>query len=377
MRMNKRTRYIALWIFLLLPVTAGVAALNLPDSSTDGNAPVLGAGGVTAAVQQNAHMQSMNPAALYFSSGTRFLLDFEYLDTYDPDADLFTGIDAFITQPLISYELNYLGNGWSIGVYSDYAVTNRGVSGNELSIDISKDNVAEFDFAFGVGAFSVGADIRALKSSSVGNRKIGMGGTMLDIGLELLQDVFLDEISSGVEEKLEMGAGFMAQFGNITVGFYSDKVIDYTSGSGSSLAFDVSSIMKNGDFGLAYSSAPYAGIGSLNLASFFVSAELKNIADEQNRSLHFGMSGSLLLTEKISFALAAGYYRMVPDVSEILSLGGDHDGYVTAGVSANLLFMSISGALILPEAAAASLLGSSAAGSDRHAAGKISFGFFL
>jgi len=314
---------------------------------------------------------------LYFSSGSQLHAGLSYLDTFQLDSSYDNGLEDILNHPSVTIDLVFTAPGWFIGAYSDYCLENNGSSGGVLSIDVARLNVVKAGIALGIGSFSLGADVSASKKSYLNNKKIGIDGDLISIGAEFLQEIFFAEFNPTNEETMEVGFGLMMDAGIFTFGIYSDKVIDFITESGSGISIDVTRILQSLDFGISLSTEEYTGAGVLRLAHLLLAADLKNIGNNDNRTLNLGLEGSLLFSNRVSLAIQLGYNQPLPDLNSILSLDSNEDGVYSAGVSSDLLFMTFNAAVILPYQVLESVFDNSTGSVSGSVAGIISFNFSL
>lgn len=370
-------KYISLICLLLLYSVFGLSAKNLPAASQSGSSRILGLGGTSISISDNLNMQTMNPAALYFSTASQLHAGFSYLDTYKLNGSSINGLEDLLNHPSITIDLVFTSPGWYLGAYSDYCLETNGLSNGLLSIDVARLNVVKGGLAFGIGSFSLGVDVSATKTSYLNSRMIGIDGDVISIGAEFLQKIFFTEYGSRNEETLEVGLGMMMDAGIFTFGVYSDKVIDFITDSGSGISLDVSRILQSLDLGISLRTEEYTGAGNLRLAHFLIAADLKDIGDNSNRTLNLGLEGSLFFANRVSIAVQVGYNQPLPDVNSVLSLGGNENGMYSVGVTSDLLFMTLNAAVVLPYQVLESIFDNSSGNMSGEVAGVLSFNFSL
>jgi len=375
-------KYFTLICVTLFISTFMLPANSLPTTSQSGSSRIIGLGGAAISISDNLNMQTMNPAALYFSTDSQFHAGLSYLDTYQLNGSSINGLEDLLDNPSVAIDIVFTTPGWYLGAYSDYFLTKNEFTKNEspqgvLSLDVARLNVVKAGIAFGIGSFSLGADIRATKTSSLNSRMIGVDGDLISIGAEFLQKIFFAEYGSGNKETMEAGLGMMMDVGIFTFGIYSDKVIDFITESGSGIPIDVSRILQSLDFGISLRTEEYTGAGNLRLAHLLVAADIKDIGDNINRILNLGLEGSLYFANRVSLALQLGYNQPLPDLNSVLSLGGNENGVYSVGVTSDLLFMTLNAAVILPYQVLESVFDNSTGNISGSVAGIISFSFSL
>ncbi len=370
----------SLVIALFLLASVQLFSAHLPQTTCDGDARVLGLGGAVTGSAANTNMHSMNPAALFFLPEARLHVGIDYLDSFPLDVDFGDGLVSFIQDPSVSYNIHYTANGWSFGVFSDYCIDNRGPIGDDLMVDVERTNGMEVGFSFGIGPLAVGADLRAAKKSALYQRRIQDSGDLVMIATDLLQEIFLAEYIPQGEESFEMGLGLMMDYGSFALGAYSEKFVDFFDDTASGVSIDPERILAGLDVGISLSTDPFTGFGNLRLVRLLAALDVHNLGDAGNRTVNAGMEGSLMLTNRLSLSVQLGYYKALPDFEDVLSILEIEDGFFTAGVSADLIFMTVNTALVVPgnvlTAVFDNALSTFAAAGDR-VSGKVSLGFFL
>jgi len=116
---------------------------------------------VTAGVIDGSSVRTMNPAALFFLPESRLSVGLDYRDRLSLETDYSLGLESYVSQPSLSYNLNYSGGGWSLTAYSDYCFEKRGIVGEALMLDVLRTNGIEFGASYGIGspALRVGAHL--------------------------------------------------------------------------------------------------------------------------------------------------------------------------------------------------------------------------
>jgi hypothetical protein len=370
-------KYITLFCLMLFISVFGLTAKNLPVTSQSGSSRILGLGGAAISISDNLNMQTMNPAALYFSTTSQLHAGLSYVDTFELNGPSINGLEDLLDHPSVTIDIVFTTPGWYLGAYSDYCLENNDYPDGILSIDVARLNVVKAGMAFGIGSFSLGADIRASKTSYLNNRMIGVDDDLVSIGAEFLQKIFFAEYGASKKETMELGLGMMIDAGIFTFGIYSDKVIDFITESGSGFSIDVSRILQSLDFGISLSTEEYTGAGNLRLAHLLVAADIKDIGDSTSRTLNLGLEGSLYFANRVSLALQLGYNQPFSDVNSILSLGGNENGMYSIGVTSDLLFMTLNAAIVLPYKVLESVFDNSVDSISGSVAGAISFSFSL
>jgi len=370
-------KYFTLICLILFSTAFSLTAVALPRTSQNGSSRILGLGGAAISISDNLNMQTMNPAALYFSNTAQFHAGLSYLDTYKLNDSSINGLEDFLYHPSITIDLVFTSPGWYLGAYSDYLFTKEESPQGVLSRDVERLNVVKAGIAFGIGSFSLGVDLSASKTSHLYNKIIGSDGDLISIGAEFLQEMFLEEYKPTNKETLEMGFGMMMDSGLFTFGIYSDKVIDFITDGDSGISIDLVRILQNLDFGISLRTEEYTGAGTLRLAHLLIAADLKSIGDTSNRTLNLGLEGSLLFANSMSLALQLGYNQLLPDFNAVLSLGGNENGVYSVGVTSDLLFMTLNAAVILPYNVLESLFDNATGSISGSVAGIVSFSFSL
>ncbi len=370
-------KYVTLICIILIIVGFGLPAENLPISSQSGSSRIIGLGGAAISIPGNLNIQTMNPAALYFSPVSQLHAGLSYLDTYQLNSTYENGLADSIDHPSVTVDLVFTSPGWYLGVYSDYCMKKNSFYDGIISIDVARQNVIKAGLAFGIGSFSLGIDMSASKKSYLNSRMISIDGDVISIGAEILQNIFFAEFNPTTDETMVAGFGMMMDIGMFTFGIYSDKVIDFITESGAGISFDVSRILETLDFGMSLRTEEYTGTGKLRLAHLLISGELKNFGDYTNRTLNLGVEGSLFFANRVSLALQLGYNQPLPDLNSVLSLGGNEDGVYSVGVTSDLLFMTLNAAVILPYQVMESVFDNPAGIVSGSVAGMVSFSFTL
>jgi hypothetical protein len=219
-------KYITLFCLMLFISVFGLTAKNLPVTSQSGSSRILGLGGAAISISDNLNMQTMNPAALYFSTTSQLHAGLSYVDTFELNGPSINGLEDLLDHPSVTIDIVFTTPGWYLGAYSDYCLENNDYPDGILSIDVARLNVVKAGMAFGIGSFSLGADIRASKTSYLNNRMIGVDDDLVSIGAEFLQKIFFAEYGASKKETMELGLGMMIDAGIFTFGIYSDKVIE-------------------------------------------------------------------------------------------------------------------------------------------------------
>ena len=370
-------KYFTLFCLILFISAFGLTANNLPATSQSGSSRILGLGGTSISISDNLNMQTMNPAALYFSTTSQFHAGLSYVDTFKLNGSSINGLEDFLYHPSITIDLVFTSPGWYLGAYSDYLFTKEESPQGVLSRDVERLNVVKAGIAFGIGSFSLGVDVSASKTSHLYNKIIGSDGDLISIGAEFLQEIFLEEYKPTNKETLEMGFGMMMDSGLFTFGIYSDKVIDFITDGDSGISIDLVRILQNLDFGISLRTEEYTGSGNLRRAHLLVAADIKDIGDSISRTLNMGLEGSLYFANRVSLALQLGYNQPFPDVNSILSLGGNENGMYSIGVTSDLLFMTLNAAIVLPYEVLESVFDNSVDSISGSVAGAVSFSFSL
>ncbi|MCK5157386.1 MAG: hypothetical protein KAQ69_13240 [Spirochaetales bacterium] len=370
---------ITIIIFILFVVVGMLHAEGyvLPNSSQNGTSRIVGLGGAVTSLSDNLNVQTMNPAALYFTSTARLHTGLNYLDTFQLENTYNNGLGDFLHQPSITFDLTFTAPGWFIGAYSDYCLENKGAESGILTLDVTRLNVMKAGIALGIGSLSIGADVSASKKSKKNGLKIDIGSDVISIGAELLQEIFFAELDPNNDETLEVGLGMMLDVGIFTLGVYSDKVVDFMPDSGSGTSINLGVILQNLDFGISMSTDGNTGAGRFQFAHLLLAADLKNIGDDTSRTLNLGLEGSLMFTNRLSLAVQLGYNQPAPDLNSILSLTGYENGVYSIGVSSDLLFMTVNAAVVLPYQTLTSLFSNTGGIMEGAVVGVMSFGIFL
>ena len=321
----------------------------------------------------------MNPAVLYFSTGTQLRTGLNYLDTFQLNGSYDNGLSDFLNHPSVTIDLVYTTPEWYIGAYSDYCLTKSGFGDGDgvFSFNAARLNAVKAGIALGVGSFSLGADIIASKTSYLNNRKIRLDDDPVSVGSDFLQKIFLAEFNPTDEEAMKAGIGIMMNTGIFTIGAYSDKVLDFITERSSGVSFDVARIMQSLDLGISLNTNDSMGTGILRFVHILLAADLKDIGDDNRRMLNLGMEGSFLFSNRMSLDFRLGYNQPLPDLNSVLSLGGNENGVYSVGVGSDLLFMRLNAAVILPCQVVESLFNNSADTFPESVAGVVSFSLSL
>jgi hypothetical protein len=379
---RKRLMPLFMTILAVLTLLAPVQLFSsdLPKTTCDGDARVLGLGGAVTGSTANTNIHTMNPAALFLQPEARLHVGIDYLDSFPLDVDFGDGLVSFIQHPSISYNIHYTGNGWSFGIFSDYCLDNKGPIGGDLQVDVERTNGMEVGFSFGIGPVAIGADFRAAKKSALYQRRIENSGDIVTIATDLLQEVFLAEYNPQGEESFEMGLGLMIDYGSLTIGAYSENFVDFFDDSANGVSIDPERILSGLDVGISLSTDPFTGFGRLRLVRLLTALDVHNLGDSSNRTVNAGLEGSLMLTGRLSLSVQLGYYTALPDFEDVLSILEIEEGFFTAGVSADLIFMTVNTALVVPGRLLTAVFDdtlSTVAAAGERVSGKVSLGFFL
>ena len=369
-------KFVALLLLVLL-TCASVTAENSLRTGRIGSARILGMAGATIGVTQTDDLQSMNPAALYYATEPKLQLDLQYMDTLFLDSSFSGDLEDFLYAPSVGYDLHYISSGWAVGAYSNYVLENAGMFGEDLLLNISRRNTVEFGFAFGLGTFALGGDLHIAKQSYLNGRRIPINTDPFSIATTLLQEVFLAEFKPSADEIFELGLGGMMSIGDVTFGVYSEKVVDFITESGSGISFDLRKLIAALDVGLSIEGGSRIGSETFQWFRYLLAADLHNIGDDGSRELRVGMEGALSLTDRVAGNLELGYIHPLPDLNAILSFSGGEGSIYTLGIGADLLFMNIHAALMIPNETVAYLFSEPGSSEYTDILAKITVGIFL
>jgi hypothetical protein len=335
---------------------------------------------VTAGVIDGSSVRTMNPAALFFLPESRLSVGLDYRDRLSLETDYSLGLESYVSQPSLSYNLNYSGGGWSLTAYSDYCFEKRGIVGEALMLDVLRTNGIEFGASYGIGSLALGLDVRASKKSYANQRLVSRTGNLLTVGTDLLQEVFTADYVPAGEESLELGAGLMFDIGILTLGAYSGRVVDFfdDEDSGITLCFD--EIISGLDIGMSIATDPYTGYGRLRLVQLLAAADVTALGSSSLRRFSTEVEALLALANRLSFAVSLGYSQPVPAFDWETVTSSADDGTVRAGVSADLVFMNVRTDLSVPNALFHTYItegGLSSNSELNQVTGSLTFGFFL
>ncbi len=364
-------------LVLILLTCISISAENSLRSGRIGSARVLGMAGVSIGVTRTDDLQSMNPAALYYATEPNLMLDLQYMDTLFLDSSFSGKLEDFLFAPSVGYDLHYISRGWAVGAYSNYMLENAGMFGEDLLLNISRMNTVEFGFAFGLGTLALGGDLHIAKQSYLNGRRIPINTDPLSIATSLVQEVFLAEFKPSADEIFELGIGGMMNIGDVTFGIYSDNVVDFITESGTGISFDLRDLIAALDVGMSIEGGSRTGSETFQWFRYLLAVDLHNIGDDGSRELRIGMEGALSLTDRIAGSLELGYIYPLPDLNTILSFSGGEGSIYTLGIGADLLFMNLHAALMIPNETVAYMFKEPGSSEYTDILAKITVGIFL
>ncbi len=181
------------------------------------------------------------------------------------------------------------------------------------------------NFSAGYGHVSAGVGV---SGGSVRQR--------LDVEMNTIADLVMQTIMAQYDrvvnsEYIQVDAGFMMKFNQLSVGMLLDDVLDK---DGASTTFSLSSLLSDAGIGVYWSRAEYSARGRMNNFLFSGGIELKKIFSFQELGMNVGGEVRFRMVRDSSISLRAGFYSALNSMEE---------GTLTAG--AGVIFRDLDVAL--------------------------------
>ncbi|NQU80910.1 MAG: hypothetical protein HQ543_05275, partial [Bacteroidetes bacterium] len=287
-----------------------------------------------------------------------------------------TGFDKLAVLPNISFASRNFGVGIMGGVTISPAeipfLVTKSLPLLDYGFEISKKSGIIAGMGFGLGPFSIGANLKYYKEVKTlfglpsdkyldfEDYVLALPGIAPDTPLqEALIDIFIDDaiaVYSDTENHIEMGLGAMYTLGGFTVGAYVDSILGMIlDDNGELMDFDFESIIdqaaKTANLGVSFDPSMRKIYGREPFFNLLVSADLKNIGDDASRFMNIGAEVGIHIGRLAQVDLRGGYKQYLTgaleDVfsSDIVAL---EQGEVSVGVGVKALFVNVNVAAAIP-----------------------------
>ncbi|MBL7006206.1 MAG: hypothetical protein ISR78_03890 [Spirochaetia bacterium] len=285
------------------------------------------------------------------------------------------GFDHISVLPNISFASRNFGVGFLGGVTVSpvhtipYLPLTKDASYLEYGFEISKKSGIIAGMGFGLGPLSLGANLKLYKevrtlfglpSDKYSDFENYVSSLIPDTPLqEALINILIDDaiaVSLDTENHIEMGFGAMYTLGRLTVGAYVDSILGMILDDAGELKdFDFESIIgqaaKTANIGVSFDPSMRKMYGREPFLNLLVSADLKNIGDDEKRFMNIGAEAGLHIGELAQVDFRAGYKQYLTgpleDIfsSDIIAL---EQGELSAGVGVKALFVNVAVAAAVP-----------------------------
>lgn len=266
--------------------------------------------------------------------------------------------------------VSYVDNGYGLSVTQAIAV--KGLPGDPadtIHLIDSQEYAAGIGNTFGPVALGVNAVYTRTSAIVMSTPEFEEYGTYCDsllssfgvsdpdeLGIEILTGDLFREYGDTVDS-LTIGLGTMMDTGSFTIGAYINDLTDVLTDGNRAFKLSSNTAMQNSwkalNIGVAYESNRRKQDYSEDLINLLLAADIHNIGDIDNRSLHMGAEFGLSLGEIITADLRAGYTQDLElSLDEIMDQGiFDIDkGVFSFGMGAKALITQLDMAVTIPAA---------------------------
>ncbi len=294
---------------------------------------------------------------------------YEIYDWYDGVTFLDLLNQGFNTIGMIP-SVSYIDNGYGLSVTQEIAV--KGLPGDpadKIHLINSQEYAAGIGNTFGPFALGINAVYTRTSTIAMSTPTFEEYGTYCDsllssfgvsdpdeLGIEMLNGDLFREYGD-TANSLTVGLGAMMDTGSFTIGAYIDDLTDVFADDNGDLQLFSDTTLQNSwetlNIGVAYESNKRKKDYSEDFINLLLAADIHNIGDIDNRSLHMGAEFGLSLGEIITADLRAGYTQdLTVSFDEIMDQGiFDIDkGVFSFGMGAKALITQLDLAVTIPAA---------------------------
>jgi hypothetical protein len=361
----------------MLCIIAGLMSISAAGSDVDpsySDARVSSLSGAYTAVADDPNALYLNPAGLNRMNSSSMSIRLDLIDQLNGDFFTDTGLTKVFEQPVLNGEFIFTDRNWGIAAYTKYDMA-ISQSGDQYDFDVVKVNSLRLGFAAGLGPFSFGLDVRAIMQNPLYETSFTTDETV-GVIIPFLQEIILHEYSSSLgHESVVMGAGVLLDLGNVTLGAYSDEVLNLMEGDESEISFSAEDVLRGLNAGIAYKSSVYTKYGDFRPLQFTAAVDLHDLGDPEIRTIVAGMEANLRFLEYAQFALRLGYAEPLAEFDELLFGLSMKEGVYSVGAGAILPFLKIDASLGIPGEALLHTMNPEGSYAGADVTAQITFGF--
>jgi len=332
------TRALFCILVLLISMPLAAAVFDTEDRSTDLRSLAMGSAGIALSDAPDAFHH--NPAALFRTGGTQFIITGRYGELLESDNSPI----SWIQRPAASFELVFSNPfvGLSIGL-SNVLEAQQEVHPADREEYLAR-NLSRIKLTASYGWAPISFGFFA-EGGTATQRDVSISTT--SALFDYLSQTYLDRYTSSGDsgELFASGLGVLLSYPWISIALLTDSLFAL-DGITNQLILDISQVFDGTALGVALTTPAYNRTNELNRVMAIGAFDVTDLGSDDTRAVRIGLEGKLQFLSDFWVAIRGGYREVRPLGQSLFSFAGN--GTITAGVGSQIGSFTIDTALSIP-----------------------------